>query len=1088
MSFGHTKWLVIVIHLLLPFQITRAAHANLEDLAFLGVHEGLRSVNIYSFFRDSNGLLWIGTDFGLHTYDGAEIRQFASNNNEVNLDNRITELFEWKGKLLIGGYFPGLVTLDLRTHKFEQITFTEDPEFSGYTYDFCIEDDEHLLIATADSGVYRIHSTTWEGEFVPTSKGRVHAKNLVRTDKGEIWMNSWRGGVFRYDKKKLSFERIQLPAFIESIPNLRFNEADITENGEILISLWEVGLLIITGITDHQVTDYQLIEEKDGLAARYVLDIVADDKGNIWAGTNNGLSGFSRDPQEKGRWQLSAKLLGQTKVSELKIDKEGLLWIGTKGMGLTSIPSDFLYQESSMSHDKRWGYVRSLADFDETYWVGAAERGMILVNKSTGATERLYDTHKLDITPANRSKLDQSLSEVVLYELGGQKFLVTGREGASFNIIGVGNNLFLEYRAQGFYNVYDIEVDDQNRLWVAHDYRLTIFEPVFDKIDPHKTFEQNFRIHNPPKRSILDSKVNVIHPSGDGGMWIGSNSVGLIKMSTSHGHNFDFQDYVQIPVAGEYSEKDQRGCAIGALYSDDHTLWVGTRDQGLFKMPLTRGVLEPIDQPLSLRESQIQAIDKDSDGNIWIGTPRGFYRYNDSFNLYMTNSGSGVRNLWQESIRILQDKTLVVGAHDGLLMLNLKDVYQNTYIPGVSVSAINVFSGNDDKKQRQINASSLPVVDGIPTLQLKYPDFATQIKLSVLSYRNPSRNEIRYKIDEQQRDWTQLKGAGGIINLNNLKAGSQVITIMCSNDSGIWNPEPLQLRITYRPAFWVQIWFWVGVALIFFSLIIIYLRMKTIRERRRNAQLERLVESRTSSLDEQNQKLESLLQFKNRFLSVVAHDLKNPLSMFVSYSELMNQNYDEETEEERRSFVKIVHQTSLQLHNLLERLLEFGTIGFETQPTDHDTPISLFELVGEVNSCYESNPKSINVINGCTPSTRVIGLKQYVEFIIRNLVGNGIKFTQDGGKIEVYDVVEDSQVWVCVKDNGIGMTKAQIDSLFDSKKMHSITRTENTSGFGLIACKEFVDRMGGAIRIESEPDLGSVFSFSLKKAPRNYSD
>jgi signal transduction histidine kinase len=106
-----------------------------------------------------------------------------------------------------------------------------------------------------------------------------------------------------------------------------------------------------------------------------------------------------------------------------------------------------------------------------------------------------------------------------------------------------------------------------------------------------------------------------------------------------------------------------------------------------------------------------------------------------------------------------------------------------------------------------------------------------------------------------------------------------------------------------------------------------------------------------------------------------------------------------------------------------------------------------------------------------------------LELILRNLIVNSIKFTQEGGFIEIdTEVGSDNMLVICISDNGIGMTSEQAEKLFDTTALYSTpgTANEQGTGLGLKLCKEFVDRMGGAIWVESTKDEGSVFKFTLK--------
>ncbi len=237
-----------------------------------------------------------------------------------------------------------------------------------------------------------------------------------------------------------------------------------------------------------------------------------------------------------------------------------------------------------------------------------------------------------------------------------------------------------------------------------------------------------------------------------------------------------------------------------------------------------------------------------------------------------------------------------------------------------------------------------------------------------------------------------------------------------------------------------------------------------------------------AKLIESEKELLELNSMKDKFFSIIAHDLKNPLASFKDITCLMAENYNEFSETERLEFIELMKDSSKQIYSLLENLLQWsrsqtGKIIFDPDQIDikmiADSTLSLLKI--------HSDNKKIRLINNIEKSLYAFGVANMISTVIRNLVSNAIKFTDENGEIRLKAKPEGDFVRVSIIDDGVGMKAGDMDKLFRIDVNHSTIGTgdEKGTGLGLILCKEFVEKNGGKIWVESKRGVGSTFSFTV---------
>ncbi len=245
------------------------------------------------------------------------------------------------------------------------------------------------------------------------------------------------------------------------------------------------------------------------------------------------------------------------------------------------------------------------------------------------------------------------------------------------------------------------------------------------------------------------------------------------------------------------------------------------------------------------------------------------------------------------------------------------------------------------------------------------------------------------------------------------------------------------------------------------------------------------LEKANLKLEEQKKQLSELIITKDKFFSIIAHDLKGPFSVLLGFLEILDQEFDDLSDTEKHVIIKTLQESSQNTYNLLLNLLDWsrsqrGVI--KNNPKKIDISVNATNAISMLQET--SIKKEQNIHNDIPIDTLVFADPELVQSILINLINNSIKFTPINGDIYFFVTDKGENIEICIKDTGIGIPEDKIPGLFniDCDYNRSGTNDESGTGLGLIIVREFIELMGSSIHVESELGKGSQFSFSLPKA------
>lgn len=231
-----------------------------------------------------------------------------------------------------------------------------------------------------------------------------------------------------------------------------------------------------------------------------------------------------------------------------------------------------------------------------------------------------------------------------------------------------------------------------------------------------------------------------------------------------------------------------------------------------------------------------------------------------------------------------------------------------------------------------------------------------------------------------------------------------------------------------------------------------------------------------------NSELSKINSTKDKFFSIIAHDLKTPFNTIFWFSQSLIQDIPNMNIEELQSKAELIRDSSKQAYLLVENLLLWAQTQDRTIPFNPEN-LEISAIIQENIEIFshQIKEKNIRLIYNSHKTITVHADIHMIRTVIRNLLSNAIRYTSQDGLIEIMVTTEKDEMKFCIRDNGIGIEKEKLHSIFSVETKRSISSSDQYkgSGLGLILCKEFIERHGGKIDAESNPGEGSRFTFTL---------
>ena len=1062
------------------------SHLTLED--------GLSQNNVQSILQDSKGYMWFATENGLNRYDGYSIHRYA---RERGNSNGLTNDFVWvvaedgNDDLWLATQGGGVVRWNRKTDTFT--SFRHDPEnpdslASDDIRTLLVNTDGTLWVGTRDQGLDLLepgNGVVRHFKHDPTdvrslSNNMVYALHVDSF--GELWVGT-DGGVNRLDAKSGLFVRFQHdPNVARSLSDDKVRTIYEDQSGNLWIGTSGGGLNRFHGASAGFTHLRHDPAEATSLSDDHVRVILEDNAQRLWVGTAEGLNLLDPTAGTVNRYlhdPSNPQSLNDSYINSMFQDRSGLLWVGTRSAGI----SKWNPRSWTLGHHiQPWlsgANVTSFAsDGKGTLWIGTLGAGLARINEKTKAVERYFQR------PDEQDSISDDAVMSLLLDQKGILWIGT-MSGGLYRMDPVSGEI-RTFRhddndpqspaADGVMAIYE---DRHGQLWIGT-YGGGV--SVFDKST------QTFRhyTHDPnDSASLSDPRASAIVEDSSGSIWIGTFGGGLNLLNSASGTFRQFRNNMDDP--GSLADN-----TIFALHRDDAgNIWVGTAGGGLDLIVAPSSGADDIQfknfsQQDGLPSNVINGIQSDSDNRLWLSSNFGLARIDpDSLQIKTFHRGHGLQG---EEFNFgahhrAPDGKLYFGGANGFNALYPHQVKESQYAPELVLTSF--------QKLNQPVLTDVPY-DRLTEIELGYSDDMVNFTFAALDFTAPKQNTYSYTLEGFDSGWNDL-GTMRHVTYTNLDAGNYVLRVNAITSDGVPAANSISIPVTVEPAPWATSWaysLYAGATLTLLLLILQSQRRKFQREAEYSHRLEQDVELRTEQLRERNLELQEASRAKSDFLARMSHEIRTPMNGMLGMTQLL---MGTKLDDKQYRFGQTIKRSAESLLEIINDILDFSKIEAGRLELDQ-VEFNVSDLVDETVELFSgaAAEKGLELMCSTPPGKTIaaVGDPLRLKQILVNLLGNAIKFTQSGEVVLRYALVgEDSDnqsLRFEIDDTGVGIHPENLGLIFESFSQEdgSTSRRFGGTGLGLAICKQLIDMMGGEIGVESAPNHGSRFWFtlSLRKA------
>lgn len=589
----------------------------------------------------------------------------------------------------------------------------------------------------------------------------------------------------------------------------------------------------------------------------------------------------------------------------------------------------------------------------------------------------------------------------------------------------------------------------------------------------------------------------------DQNLWVSTNT----GMAVYHENNHTFTD-MSVPDSTSLSSR----LASCIIEDKKGNIWLGTTEKGINVLNIRTDKIKhysfhPWDIT-GIPDNTINCLFEDSRGHIWVGTESGLCRYKaleDNFIRIKELSGYIIKSIQEDSQQYLwvaTNKGLFCLAADGNLFrrfdrqpgvmesefTSASCKLSNGWLLFGGMNGFNLFDPLSLAKQAKpfpILLSNFKVEDNIrqvlvnpgEKINLSYKENSFSIDFCALDFVNGSHLKYRYQLSGFDKN--VICTAPPFLNAKytNISPGDYKFEVEVCNQYGEWEHMPTSFLIHISTPWYQQYWFFC--LMVFFIGISIYtfIRYREKKLRLNEIRLESLIAERTQALSE-------AIDSKNKFFSIISHDLKNPVQALQAAAHHLYLRFDRLQDAERRNLLRVIDETSELTKVLLEDLL-LWELSQQKILLPNPKKVELSELANRILQGYHiaASKKNIRLINQIPFGIWVWTDSNMLATILRNLISNAIKFSYPDAEVTLGCLSHEEKMDVMIIDHGTGISIQDQANLFrpDSKLQTKGTRQEHGNGLGLIIVQELISKMGETIQVKSDQGEGCIFTFTLQK-------
>jgi signal transduction histidine kinase/ligand-binding sensor domain-containing protein/DNA-binding response OmpR family regulator len=1055
------------------------AFAQYPNTSVVAVEPDLLSNSyVRTFFKDSQGFMWIGMADGLIRYDGTNTFMYEHKpGDQTSLcHNTINAIAEDTLQRLWIGTAKGLAVYDRSIDSFidvDSIDGIANHLSNRFITSLAFDQKNHLWIGTHGNGLNIYNLKTQSFVFLEDS---TFGKNTVSTNyinclllRDNVMWCGTKGGLKTYSTTKN--EEIKLPFSDEGFPKSQITQMLADKEGNIWLSTLDGKIFQVEARSG-----FYTYENKFSGATfldgkwNTILTMAKDDFDNIWiSGDNSGLNYFNTKDNKIIQYQAekgSSNMLPTNSIRCVYIDDKGLTWIGTfnKGAFLISNKVKKFQRYDAVKKQDNLVVGNDARSFVEDHhgniWITFDGIGL---NKFDVKTQTLQNCQEINRKLDNHYLLTQLVDN--------QNNLWVGSVGKGVYKINLDSKDVINYELKsggfGDNRIYCLYRDNKGRIWAGTSGSgLFYFDET--KNEFVNLYEPNKTDHI-PNTSYVSSMVE----DADGVFWV-STMYGLYALERQMDDTFNYRSFFQSDQKGSVSSN-----SIQTVKEDNRgNLWIGTVDNGLNLKTKGKYEFSTFQNEKGFASKNIKAITMAKNGDVWISSKLGLSKYNhesNTFTTYTKEDGLASNNFYNNACLTSSSGKLYFGSNNGFNVFYPDSIQHSSdkhkiYLTDLIINNQSTKIGSPDSPlEKHISLTS--------EIELSFDQRSFRIDFAAINYDMSFIPKYCYMLKGFDESWNCI-GTNHSATYTNLDPGHYVFLARVLNNEENQSDSTVELEITISPMIWktwwaVLIYFIVisGVAYFLIKMQLVTIKMKSLLE------LERLAREKEHELTE------SQIQF----FTNISHEFRTPLSLIAMPLESLLAIDDLSVNVKER--LSTIHSSSDKLMRLVNELMDFNKLE-NAQLKLQVEQTELLNFITEKATIFNELAFNRNIHFGIHSMVRSIEGwidKDKFDKILVNVLSNAFRFTADNGQINLIINIQENNhkdnfikgryLELIIIDDGIGISDEELPFIFDKYyQAKSNKKLANPgTGIGLSLTKSLVLLHRGSIEVESKPNQETKF-------------
>lgn len=1078
------------------------------NFKFITETAGLPYSFVSDIFKDSEGYVWVATHYGIGRYDGYQFLNYGTQTEPICLKNDfVHKVCEDNFRCLWIASEGGIDILNLDTYALVELPVPSDSPLRRLMNEnvstvykdkqgdvwvsankdlWCIELDAegaiknyYHLESECASPVHAVTDLGWtvcagiDNEVCRITKHEGHLLKVeklsdslvsfsedwriscMQVDGDLLWIGSNRG-LFKYHHAGQSLKRYRYSTHRPGMLSQAYiTDIKLTERGHLIVSTLN-GLNVYDKDTD-TFSFIRQTSERGGVTinCNAIICLFTDGE-TIWLGTETGgINLLSPKRLQTKLWtcgNTDTENDASTPVNAVDEDKDGNLWVALVERGLLKWNEDnkscvhYLFSPNDITSVSNNTLMGILIDSDNRLWaytwgVGINEIDLNIPNNRT------FNRHIRDNIPELESDFINSACEDVINHgiwFGSTRgvHFYDKRKDTFVRVL-------FDQSDNEFEAIYTLLIDSKKRLWVGTTQGVFIID-LASFAKSNKRFDYKYlkyKLDNPQSTQL--EKINSILEDKNGTIWLGGNGSGLYQLTSDKNNHFVFRNYT-------------------------------TRH--------------------GLPNNTIIGMAEDGQGNLWLTTNDGVSRLNIrsmTFSNYTQVDGLPATQFYWNGIHYSERHDFIYMATiDGLVIIHPDDeasqhVDSHVKLSSLAIGGNMIYPSSGDYLKENITLAS--------GIFLHERENRFSIGFTTQNYGNSSRIRFAYRLEGYEEEWNETQPGDGMARYTAVPPGNYTLQVRATDELGRWSEETTEIEVGITPYFYKSGWFYLLLAVATCMAIYLFYKRKTRSYREQKARLEKEVELRTQELAVQNKQLEAMAQHvkeiteeKIAFFTNITHEFRTPVTLIHGPIEhALKETQDESV----KAQLQIAERNSRYLLSLVNELMDFRKLDIDKVVLDKCSS-NFVEFLSELLIPFRVFAKE-RQIDICTyfrlENPFLMIDPGYMRKVLVNLVSNAIKFTPDGGRIDIFVAAIKGEggeklLYMNVCDTGHGIVTEDMEKIFDrfyqSKKSTKYpVYGQSGTGIGLFLCKRIVYLHGGEIFARNNPGRGASFRMLMPLVP-----